>query len=1368
MKERNPSADRGHLSIGLLGAPTVFIDGAEATKRILRKKALALLSFLLVESSRPHLRKDIALLLWPDLPEERADHSLRQTLYSLRKLFDGARDGIRAIPGDSAPHFLVDRQRIRIAPGGSLEVDIAFLASPPSPCTSFHPPDRCPHCFRSLSDGISRIRGPFMEGFDLPECDDFRDWKTAVQERLQAQALSAVDLLSRIHEREGRFSEGISVVSRYLKMDPLDESAHRRLMELHAKLGDRRAVELQYEICRNFLRQELGVDPEKKTRELLEKIRLLPLAPKPKSEPEASVETPSDQLSQLLPERIPVTVLFFECLDGHGFEEAEIPPSEMERILSSAMNRVRSLGGVPFLSHVNAFLAYFGVDEQRREGAARKAARAALELATSCSSDKKTGYRGGIHSGMAIVLPATSRSVDPTGAISRPAISLCMQADPGTFLLSEDASSLLRGQFLLEPAGLFRVVGGIFPASRLVARSEPEAPLPGESPQVGREEEMSLFRDILGEKERRTLLVSGEPGIGKSRLVAAFVRVARVPEGRLHPVICLPHFTDSPLYPLIHFLRRKAGISEDMEREMAYTRLLLTMRHLGAKDPERAVIVMSPLMSLSPHPDFPPLPDVESSRKEVVEDILCAALGHHLSTRKFLIVEDLHWADDSTQRVLRKFLGRMEEGGDGLVILTGRSMEIPPWVSDLPGLSRMELSPLSEEESRNLVLTMAAGRNLPEEIVLGIVRNAEGIPLFLEELTRTLLEQVPVAESKMDDGQIRIPGTLSEVLYDRLSRLAPEVRMLLQKASVIGRSVPMYLFRNLAGCPIPRLETLLEEASRAGLIRRNSSLPEDSFDFHHVMTQEAIYQSLVRSERRLLHHRVASILEEKFPNRAETLPGVLGKHWMAAEEIGKAIAWFEKGARSCLSGASYIEAERHCRIALELVARLSDEMRDRRGELRLLILLGNALVERLGFGSVEASEVFRQAFVTCMHEKIFPEETFPAFFGLWHSSLGSVGLEKSGALADTIGRIADQTESVVNRSVALYVEGCVSFWKGDFSRSLDRLNACRDSYTRARLGGERWSGAISFEEILSMNLSYRPWVLWFLGRFVSARRELEIVLDQARVSEGLQKKGLLLSFSCIGFRYFRLPDRVVEVAEELERHVRLTRAEGWAPVAQAFRGWALAMKKNPAGIPLIIKSLLLCRRANRMLESSHLSLLAEAYLALEDGQRAIRVAESALRVSCRAGTKFYDAELWRIKGDAFLLQGDIEEAHRSYSRSIEIGREQGARALKLRTSTSLVKLLVSQGRNDEALLTLTSHGDMLFGAEADQSLPDLREAADLRRRLLGRNVILHPLGHLSLAGNCGIDRVHGTAQHRRVTAERRDQGSISGSGWPTL
>lgn len=1333
---------KGHLFFAMLGVPVLFLEGAELTDRIARKKTLALLSYLVAQPSRTHLRKDLSVLFWPDHPESRADQSLRQALYEIRKLF------VR-MPGHEDSPLLVDRISIRLNPRRPFLSDISFLENPPAGCSALHSPDRCFRCDAHMTEGVSRIRGAFMEGFDISECDDFRDWVTATRELCQMKVLRVVDNLSRIRERQGRIMDAIAVVQRYQAMDPLDESQHRRLMELQLKKGDRRAAVIQYESCRKVLGQELGVDPERKTRELYEKI----CSRMPPVHDEASL--PASGFSvESMPERGPVTVMFFECLAGRSpDEETDLHPSEMEFRLTRAMERVCSLGGIPVRSHGSAFLAYFGLGDGR-EGAARRAARAALELAKEGPFFPGRDFRGAIHSGMALIAPTVQAPADPTGSVSRPAISLCMQADPGTLLLSEGTAALLRRQFLFEPAGLFRVSGGTCPAFRLIGPADPAKGAEKEDlPLIGREMEMALFRKIFNGKRHGVLLVSGEPGIGKSRLVRAILRQAGFEAGVLQGVICLPHYSDSPYFPLVTLLRRAAGISEGQDEGMAYTRLLRFVRSMGEREPEKSAALLGAFLSLSPHPDFPLPPGANPERSQEIGEILCRILGYQMASMPLLVVEDLHWADDSTSRLLQKFLAGEGWSGEGLIVLTIRAGEIPSWFFQAKSLWRIDLAPLSPGESRDLVEALAPEGVLSGETVERIVRSAGGIPLFIEEMTRSLLDQAPDENAQAPDAHLRIPSTLSEVLFDRLIRLAPEIRVLLQKASVVGRTVPMDLFQALAGEPIPRLESLLEEACRLGLVRRHAAFPEDFFEFRHGLIQEAACQSLVRQERMALHGQVAKILVERFPKRAASFPGVVAWHFLSAEDFLRGVEWSEKAARSCLSGGAYIEAERQAREGLAACDRIAGESGSLAFKVRLLVLLGNILVERTGYGSPEARSIFQQAAGLCSSGDKIPGDLFPAIFGLWHSSLGGDDLGQSRELADSLGRISDRAGSVSERAVSLYASGCVSFWAGNFARALDRLNACRDAYTRARLGGERWSGEISFEEVLSMAMSYRPWVLWFMGRYASARRELELVLDQARVAEGRQKKGLLLSFACIGFWYFRLPGRVLEVAEELIRHVRLTSSEGWAPVAQAFRGWALAMKGDPGGIPLILKSLPLCRKAHRMVESSYLSLLSEAYLSLEDGARAVGVADSALRVSLRAGTAFYDAELWRIRGEGALLLGDREEARRCYSLSLGICREQGAKALKLRAATSLGCLLLDQGRKDEALLLLSSLGDLLFGAEADPTLPDLREAAAMRARLLGRTVILHPLNTLSTLrdrdiGGKGLLRWEPLAQDR--------------------
>jgi len=1289
------------IDLKLLGPPEIYRDGKPVR---LLKKTEALLAFLSMEQARHHERAYLSDLFWPDFPQSRADHSLRQSLHSLRKALD-----LRSGP----PLFPKSGSSVGLNPDHPLRTDALRLLRPPASCPVFHDPERCPSCELQIQNALLEIRGPFMEGLSLPDCEEFESWLTGTREGLFVRVRWGVERLIHLYEKNGRTDLALSVLDRALRMDPLDEAFHGRTMLFLAETGNRTAALHQYETCRRILHEQLGTEPTSETRAILKKILSAPQTLSGIRMDGAGGTLPDLPLA---PEWRPATALYL-ALEAGGEEDPEEISSAVGEALGRVAEAAKSLGGVIGRIHDNGVLAWFGIRGQP-EGAARRAVRTALEIGKTVGESLEGVFRGmvlraGIHSGRILRSDPTDPP-DPTGAVSRTAMSLCMQAKGGAVLVSGATAPLLRGQFRLSEAEDLLVLGVRRKGFFLLELSEGEVRGKDRPPLFGRERELKLFSELWERSRGEVLSVEGEAGIGKSALVFAFLEIVNPLSAQVRRIECGPQYTDSPLFPVLRLIREIAGIPEGLESEAAYARLVSYVRSIGhgGRDEERtAVALLGSFFSLPPHPDFPLPPLSAAALREEISGIILTLLRARAETGSYvLLVEDLHWVDASTGDLLRRILSDPFFTGRIFFLLTTRTGEAPPWLTSLPDVRTIRLSPLAEADSRSLIRALSPKTLLSDAEASRIVETADGVPLFIEELTREAVERRSLPPST---GTLSVPATLGEVLASRLDRLA-SARPILQRAALYGRTVPLDLLRALSPEPPDLFEALLDRAVLSGLVRRETDLSGEIATFRHALIEVAARESLPKPARRALHAKIAETLRDRFPDRADANPEIAAFHFEGAEEWGEAVSWYEKAAHRTFIKGAFLETEHLLRKALEILPRCPPSTESRTGEIRILTAQGMLLIELYGHGSPMATQVFRKALSLIEPGVAVSEDTFYALYGYFETLFGKTDLREIRRVADSLVELARRSGSADLQSVAFFCDGNVAFWEGRFSDSLSLLD--RSLALKERHGGQE-GRSTARESALAGLLPYRLWGLWFCGRYRSAATLLQSIMKPEDSSPPSFKGGYILTISIVLLRYFRLPARIISAADRLSESIQSLKAEAFSSTEEGFRGWAMVLEGNPAGISLILRGLRLSRKYHRIAEIKYLSMLSEAYLSLGDSRRSRGVADSALRFSEKSGAHFFDAELWRMRGEAALLEGKREEARECFGRAMEISRSQGARALELRAVTSMGKILVADGERKKALELMSGVVDLIEGPESAPSLPDIREALELKKRL---------------------------------------------------
>jgi predicted ATPase len=661
-------------------------------------------------------------------------------------------------------------------------------------------------------------------------------------------------------------------------------------------------------------------------------------------------------------------------------------------------------------------LAYFGyprADEHDAERAVRTALKlvekvAGLDTVAAAPLQLRVGIATGLVVVGDLVGEGEAQERGVVGETPNLAARLQALAEPGAVVIAPSTRRLTGGLFEYEDLGAVDLKGlGAPVAASRVARGSPaesrfEA-LRGRDliPLLGRDEELTLLqrrRQQAKTGEGRVVVLIGEPGIGKSRLAQAILQeVAGEPHTRLR-YFCSPHHQASALHPFITQLEHAAGFSrEDLpEARLAKLEALLARSNAGAEETG----FIAALLSL-PAGDKYPLPDLSPQRRKgkTLAALLAQLPRLAASQPVLMLFEDAHWSDPTSLELLTLTVARAPQL-PLLLLVTARPEFTPPWPADAH-VTMQALARLGRREGAALVARSAGGKGLPAEILEQILTRTDGVPLFLEELTKTIIESGLLRE---EDGHyardgalppLAIPATLHDSLMARLDRLAP-VREVAQIGAAIGREFAYPLLSAVARQPEARLKEALGRLVDSELVFGRGEPPAAVYTFKHALVQEAAYASLLRERRRQLHARIAEALEGTFPEVAETQPELVAHHYAAAGFAAPAIDYYRRAADRAMVASANAEAIAHLAKGLELIDSLPESPERISREIDFRLALGSPLTAIRGYGSVEAQAAYTRAKELCAGAGETPE-LFRSLVGLALSSDGARSGDRIGA-----------------------------------------------------------------------------------------------------------------------------------------------------------------------------------------------------------------------------------------------------------------------------------------------------------------------------------------------------------------------------------
>jgi class 3 adenylate cyclase/tetratricopeptide (TPR) repeat protein len=1039
-------------------------------------------------------------------------------------------------------------------------------------------------------------------------------------------------------------------------------------------------------------------------------------------------------------ERRQLTVMFCDVVDSTELSEL-LDPEDYREALAAYQRicgeKVERYGGWVAQYLGDGLLVYFGYPQAHEDDPVRAVDAALniqaalpelnvdLEKANALFRDRPMQLRLCVHTGPVVVgeMGMGDRLTElALGDTVNLTFRLLDHANPGDVVYSESTGHLCEGLFqvealgakslkgIAEPVSLFRVDAANDARSRLdVAAAR------GLGQLAGRGEELALLLgrwEAAKEGAGQGFVVSGEAGMGKSRLVLAFREHI---ESETHGWIecrCSPYGEGSAFEPVVSALEHQLGFQHGETPDERLEKLDVALRATDLDIADVKPLIAS-LLSLPMSEDYP-LPSV---RPEVLRKQLLGCIAVWLEASSalrptVLVLEDLHWADPSTLELLELLLERASSARV-LVILTHRPEFQPPWPAR-GHISQIAMQRLAREQSAVVIANAAKGKTLPGPLVDEILARTDGVPLFLEELTRALLESELVEEHETEyvlQGEIEelaAPATLQDSLMARLDRLG-SAKATAQLASVLGREFQHSLLEVVSLLAADALDAAIDRLAEADLLYRAGVPPHASYRFRHALIQDVAYRSLLNRTRHGHHARVAAALEERFPEVVEAHSELVARHYEEAQKLEAALPFWERAASRAVDRSAYVEGASHATRALAVLGQLPEptdpaaqEERAAR-ELALQLLRGGAVIATRGHGDPQVQRSYERARELC---KVVPDVALvsQALVGLsaYYVTIGEI--ETSHELGEQLLQIAATSGQDDVKLAAHLTIGIPLCFRGEPADSMDHLERAISFYDPSQ---HRVGAYVSGQDPGVVARSFSAWAHWLAGFPDQARARVEEGIELAALHEDPFSQAFAMG--CAGPLYCLRRDDYETLERRAIETIALCDEHGFPlflGLGRCSLGWALARHGDEEGIQELERGIALFESSGSILRTLGAGLHADALCRVGRSKEASMVVRAALSTPKRA--TFWDAELLRLEGESLRLSGAPDsEALDCYERSLEVARRQGARTFALRSCLDIARLLQKQGRGADARAALA---DIYSTFEEGHGTEDLREA----------------------------------------------------------
>jgi class 3 adenylate cyclase/predicted ATPase len=1047
----------------------------------------------------------------------------------------------------------------------------------------------------------------------------------------------------------------------------------------------------------------IGVTSVGHRRRLLDAIASLSATTEPAEDVVPPAAAEHQRARAVEAERRQLTVMFVDLVDSTVLAN-KLDPEVMRDVLRVYQNAVAG-EVVRFDGHVakfmgDAVLAYFGWPRAHEDEAERSVrtglaiVKAVSKLATPAKAP--LGIRVGIATGLVVVGDLIGEGVAQEEAVvgETPNLAARLQAlaEPGTVVLAEGTRRLLGSLFHLDDLGARELKGFANPVRswRVIAESRVESRFDALhglrlSPLIGREQELALLLERWRRAktgEGQVVLLSGEPGIGKSRIALALYERLQTENHLSLRYHGSPYHTNSPLLPIIDQLERAADLARDDPADLRLAKLeaLLAVASPDALSiaPLIADLLGVPSGERSPAIELAP----DQKKLETFRALLRQLEGLAAKQPVLMIAEDAHWFDHSSLELFDLIVERIERL-PVLLVITFRPEFGQHWTG-WSHVTLLTLNRLGRTEGAALIEHLARGKSLPAAAVAQILTKTDGVALFVEELTKSVLESGILRDcgDHFDFAEsidsLAIPATLHDSLMARLDRLGA-AKELAQTASVIGRQFSYELLAAVAEMNMTNFKAALDELVRAELVFRHGTAPEVTYAFKHVLVQDAAYRSLLKGRRQWLHGRIAEALERRLPKVVQSEPETLARHYFEAGAPESAIRYWLRAGQLANRHSANSETIAHCEKGLALVEQVPETPERDQQELELRITLGSALLAVKGFAAPEVSVVYGRARELC-HKTGEAEQLFAVLYGLWINRLFNGELEAARELSAEMLALAQRQSDDGLLLQGHHVNWTTSFYLSEMSQSLHhaKIGIALYDFDRHRHHAFIYGGhdpGVCCRGIAA-------WCLWFLGYADQALSAATDALNLARqLSHPFSESQALLSLAPIHCNRgeVELTRQVADAA------LRLCIDQGFGAhtrsLALALHGWALVRAgSGREGIKQLRQGI----DERPRLQVELLTLLADACLHVGQIEEGLAVVNRALPCA-EVSERIWIPELLCLNGQLLLASStDAGEVQSCFEQAFDAARGLGAKSLELRAAVLLSRLLAGQGRLHQA------------------------------------------------------------------------------------
>ncbi|WP_430678824.1 AAA family ATPase [Mesorhizobium album] len=1005
-------------------------------------------------------------------------------------------------------------------------------------------------------------------------------------------------------------------------------------------------------------------------------------------------------------ERRQIAVMFCDLV-GSTTLSARLDPEDLRGVIGAYHARVADVVGKHegFVAHYmgDGVLAYFGYPEAHEDDAER-AVSTGLDLVDAVGqlpAPEPLQVRVGIATGVVVVGDLVgsggAHERDIVGETPNLAARLQTLAEPDSVMICPTTRRLLGNLFEYKDFGKIAIRGfvGHVGVAQVLRPSAIESRFEAFhasvlTPLVGREEEIALLLERWAQAkdgEGQVVVLSGEPGIGKSRTITALLEQLR---GERHTRLrhfCSPHHQDSPLYPIIRQLERAAGFERDDTPVAKLDKLATLFKPTAATETDLALL--AELLSVSsPEANAAQLELAPQKKKERI----FAALRHQLEVLAgnapvLMVFEDAHWADPTSRELLDDIVihaARLPL----LAVITCRPEFQPPWVS-CPHVTLRPLNRLGPSKAAALVrrIVQSTRSSLANQLVDEIVDRTDGIPLFLEELTKAVLEAGAVDTSTNKGRPISalsgIPATLHASLMARLDRLGTAAKEAAQVGAALGRDFSYEFIRAVAKMSDEALDEQLSRLVAAELVFERGTRPDTIYTFKHALIQEAAYTTLLRADRQRLHARIAETVELRFPERCKREPELLAHHFAEARQIERALDYMLQAGARAVERSANVEAIRHLTRGLETLETLPEGVERDRRELAFQVAIGTPLIAVHGYSAPQTGAAYSRARILC--ERLGEPEPLVATLSgefAFHFVRGDHPMMQR--LVQEARQISERSPNPLVRLASHRLAGITATHGGAFADARLEFEAILALYDPSQHRGQP---VHYVHDPMVSALTYLALVLWILG-FPDQARRVSIAafacaaeLNQANLTAHVHNyagAGLdELLRNVAGVRGHA--EAIIELAERHSLHY-------WRLNALILQGWTRVQEgAGEAGIALMRQSV--ADRAAfgvNWYQARYLSMLAAAHAQLGQAEEGLHVIARAHDLIVQNSEHMWAAELQRLEGELRRLQGGSPaETEACFERALSIARSQSAKSFELRAASSLARLWLEQGRCHE-------------------------------------------------------------------------------------